>query len=217
VSCEARAALAALAGPSSTPSVVSIVLLPSSAVNATAAAGTNQTLFLEYGRLAPLSLAPCPRNTSLTTSVVTCAAVAWDDQEGDLSPFMDMPQDVSPGSQPRCSAASLTSGTCLPGRYTLVYFATNSAGTATATALLTVYVEQRSSVLLNYSFVSPTATDGAATQLLAAQLLANASYAQQLVVGTQLAAFGITTSYQPQAGGPSSQRVVQAVVMAAAA
>ncbi|KAJ9507832.1 hypothetical protein QJQ45_019262 [Haematococcus lacustris] len=198
------------------PQVTSVVLLPSAATNTTQAANANATVFMEYGRLAPFSLLPCPSSQALGSAAVSCAAVALDSLEGDVSAALQEPMDIRPDARTRCSAASLTAGTCLPGFYVMAYTATNTNATSTATALLNVFVEQRSVTRLNYSFVSPAASAPEA-QLLAAQLLTNTSLVNSLVVATQLPAFGLAPAYQPYASPPVQQRVVQAVVQGARA
>ncbi|KAJ9522781.1 hypothetical protein QJQ45_019807, partial [Haematococcus lacustris] len=189
-----------------------VLLLPSSATNVTLAAG-NETMHVEP---TPLSFLPCPSSQALGSAAVSCAAVALDSLEGDVSAALQEPLDVSPWDQARCSASSLTTGTCLPGTYIMAYTATNSNGTSTATALLTVVVEQRSVTRLNYSFVSPAASAPAA-QLLVAQLLQNNSLVHSLVLSSQLPAFGLYPAYQPYATPPVQQRVRRVVVLGAEA
>ncbi|KAJ9523171.1 hypothetical protein QJQ45_024097, partial [Haematococcus lacustris] len=189
-----------------------VLLLPSSATNVTLAAG-NETMHVEP---APLSFLPCPSSQALGSAAVSCAAVALDSLEGDVSAALQEPLDVSPWDQARCSASSLSTGTCLPGNYIMAYTATNSNGTSTATALLNVFVEQRSVTRLNYSFVSPAASAPAA-QLLAAQLLQTNSLVHSLVLSSQLQAFGLYPTYQPYATPPVQQRVRHTVVLGAEA
>ncbi|KAJ9522297.1 hypothetical protein QJQ45_008126 [Haematococcus lacustris] len=189
-----------------------VLLLPSSATNVTLAAG-NETMHVES---APLSFLPCPSSEALGSAAVSCAAVALDSLEGDVSAALQEPEDVSPWDQARCSASSLTTGTCLPGTYIMAYTATNSDGTSTATALLAVFVEQRSVTRLNYSFVSPAASAPAA-QLLAAQLLQNSSLVHSLVLSSQLPAFGLYPAYQPYATPPVQQRVRRVMALGAEA
>lgn len=123
----------------------------------------------------------------------------------------------APACTRSCTAAALTLGSCPPGLYLLSYTPSNALGVSGAPAVLSVYVEQRSSSQLQYTFVSLTPSNAAATQLLCSQLLSNSSLVQSLVVGSQLRAFGIVggTAYLPYAQPPVTQRVVAATVLAA--
>lgn len=62
--------------------------------NATNGTGLNQTIYIEYGAVAPLSFEPCPSFEANTS----CAAVARDDQDGDVTLFINvsMPAESAP-------------------------------------------------------------------------------------------------------------------------
>ncbi len=66
-----------------------------------------------------------------------------------------------------------------------------------ASANLTVYVEQRSVSAVAYAFISPNVTNGTAAQEYAARLRANATVFEALVVQRHLPQFDIWPAYQP--------------------
>jgi hypothetical protein len=97
------------------------------------------------------------------------------------------------------------------------YSVQNLAGTASGSAVLTVYVEQVSSVSLNYTFLPPNATSAAAAQAYAQALLTNTTLFTNVVLNTQLAAFNISPAYQPFSTPPSLQRVINTTHLSVAA
>ncbi len=89
---------------------------------------TNRTLYLVYQGVAPMSLLPC----TSASNVSNCAAVAYDDVDGDGA-FSAAKGDVdltasitateatpcaSNASCVRCTVTDGTLGSCLPGNYT---------------------------------------------------------------------------------------------------
>ncbi len=100
--------------PGNIPTVITgypkLVLLPTAAASLPSwleAAGTsanNRTLYLEYGKPASLSLAPCATLAAANSSAAaTCAVVAFDSKTGgDLSGLISV-EDVSRvAGQARC-------------------------------------------------------------------------------------------------------------------
>lgn len=166
VDCETKARTAALAGDTaSAPQAPTITLLPF--FGATAASGGssganssagNQTVYLEYGKRAPFSLEPCASNASVLTRMGAggtpyCAATASDPQEGDLSQYItakDVTACSGAGACARCTAVAMTLGTCLPGQYRLQFGVSDVDGNE-AKAVLSVYVEQLATSVLNFT------------------------------------------------------------------
>ena len=102
VDCATLAAAANLPGlGASAPATAPLLLLlPSQAsswnassssaedigADAGAAGASSLTLYLQYGKPAPLSIAPCTSLTAANQSAAaSCAAAAWDEADGDLS------------------------------------------------------------------------------------------------------------------------------------
>lgn len=167
VDCDVKSAAAALyaataSSSSAADSLPTISLLPflgpaaSSATKAPSGGAAARTLYTEYGRRSSFSFEPCTTAASGGSgssyaagggSLSACAATAADKEDGDLSAYTTV-TDVTPcssdaGSAPcvRCTAAGLTLGVCLPGRYLLQYSVSDADGN-TATAALAVIVEQ---------------------------------------------------------------------------
>ena len=131
-------------------------LAAAAAAKATAAVPVNSTLYLQYNQPSPLSLLPCASLPVANSSVAApCAAAAFDTSSGaDLCGLIWV-QDVSMiADQAKCSASSLTLGTCLPGQYTLQYTVTNAAGQSVS-AFLLVLVETLASAGFSYTFTPP--------------------------------------------------------------
>ena len=141
-----------------------LVLLPIKTTNFTAiyrdvssgnasAASMNQTLYLAYGMPAHLSLLPCPSALNILSPVATCAAAAVQIVAGNSS-ILDVSvkvsvADVSANISSRCSAIAMTSGSCLPGIYTLRYTVLG------VSAFLTIHIEQRKAATFAYQFPLP--------------------------------------------------------------
>jgi hypothetical protein len=91
VDCSTLASAASLPGVgSSTPRIAPlIVLLPSaetSWLSGSVNVGVNQSLYLQYGKVALVSIAPCPSLASANKTLSpSCAAAAWDNADRDLS------------------------------------------------------------------------------------------------------------------------------------
>ena len=162
--CATKASVANL--PGDVPTVVSgppqLVMLPTNASSsptwlaAAAEAGivsSNNTLYLLYNTPSPLSLMPCASLAAANISTAaTCAAVAFDTLSGaDLCDLIEVHDVSTIDGQAKCTASTLTVGTCLPGQYTLQYTATNAAGVST-TSFLLVLVEMRISAGYSYVF-----------------------------------------------------------------
>ena len=72
-----------------------LILLPTSKSNWTATTSNNATIYLEYGALAPFSIAPCSSAASANQSApASCAAAALDVIDGDLTHLIKV-TDVS--------------------------------------------------------------------------------------------------------------------------
>ena len=88
----AAAAIPALQ-PVNLTSPPSLLLLPSSLSNWTSS--SNATIYLEYGQVAPFSLAPCNSAAAANQSASPlCAALSIDATDGDLTPLITV-TDVS--------------------------------------------------------------------------------------------------------------------------
>ena len=168
VDCATKASVSNL--PGDTPTVASgppqLVMLPTNASSsptwldvevAAAEAGivtSNNTVYLLYNTPSPLSLMPCASLAAANVSnAATCAAAAFDTLSGaDLCDLIDVHDVSTIDGQAKCTASTLTLGTCLPGQYTLQYTVTNAAGESTFSFLL-VLVEMRISAGYSYVFI----------------------------------------------------------------
>lgn len=140
-----------------------LVMVPSrlslwASVNSSISLNTSkpiQTIYLEFGRPAPFSLAPCSSLAAAKISdAFACAAAAWDYTSGDLNSNITI-TDVSPyGINPTvCMPFQLTLGTCLPGQYTLEYSVTSASSGLSSTAFLLVCVEIYTVTNFSYTFM----------------------------------------------------------------
>ena len=73
----------------------------------------------------------------------------------------------------RCTAESLTAGTCMPGLHVMWYHVEDERGQS-ASAYLHVYVERRSVRTLSYNVTAPGTTDAVRADAFAAALLVSA-------------------------------------------
>ena len=123
---------------------------------------TSLTLHLPYQSPAPYSLLPCPSMAAATSSsAVACAAAAKDYVDLDLTGSIEV-SVTSNGIL--CSLTQMTTGFCPPGSYSVVYSVTDSQG-LTSQATINILVEQRTRVILNYTFVASSAQATAALAL----------------------------------------------------
>ncbi len=88
----------------------------------------------------------------------------------------------------RCTSASFTLGTCLPGIYTLRY-----DGPGGLQAFLTVYVERLNFSFFDYTFVGSNSSNLSATTAFVASLKGNSTLLLQLAID-QLPLFGVDPS-----------------------
>ena len=177
------------APPSPATSPPSLYLLPSSPIAGTSS--SSLTIQLSYGSPAPYSLLPCPSFSSAnSSSTITCAAAAYDAVDQDLTSSISV--TITSSGNTICSLSSISQGTCIPGSYALDYSVTNSQGLTTA-AVLTVLIEEISSVVLNYSFV-PSAVTGAENQAAYALSLPSNNSAAMALIIQQLPFFGYDPS-----------------------
>ena len=164
VDCATMASVSNLPGTTATVVVSGppqLAMLPTKAsssptwleATATSFVSGNSTLYLLYNTPSPLSLLPCASLAVANASVAaSCAAVAFDTLSGaDLCGLIDVHDVSTIDGQAKCTASSLTLGTCLPGQYTLQYTATNPAGQS-ASSFLLVLVEMRVSIGYSYEF-----------------------------------------------------------------
>ena len=98
---------------------------------------TSHMLTLDYLAASPVSLRPC-------AAAESCVAHAMDDKDGDVWERVTVQQ--ASGDAQQCQPATLQTGGCPPGVYTLLYRATDLAGNAAAAETLTVRVVQRGMV-----------------------------------------------------------------------
>ncbi|EFJ51847.1 hypothetical protein VOLCADRAFT_87436 [Volvox carteri f. nagariensis] len=110
-----------------------LFLLPSLQIDHLSKAELNQSLVLTYRQPAPFSLAPCaaftdavPATPTQQTAAGLCGAVANSSTGDDLTPYITTAVKAlcpSGGSSScyGCSVTGLSMGTCLPGRYRIVY------------------------------------------------------------------------------------------------
>ncbi|KAG2483921.1 hypothetical protein HYH03_017242 [Edaphochlamys debaryana] len=204
VRCEQRAALAAMQAAAAQQaaaitSVSRLFLLPGSHLEDLAAAEADASLFLVYRQPAPVALTPCASFAVGSLANGSCAAIANDTVDGDLSPAITAaaapvcPAGMACGG---CSLAALTAGACLPGRYTLTYAVRSSTGNALSRKL-DVYVEQLVSSTVALTLLpggsAKDSTSRAAAVGLAASLASNATLRTQLL-GPMITAMGFTAA-----------------------
>eukprot|EP00879_Flechtneria_rotunda_P033240 GHRR01036794.1.p1 GENE.GHRR01036794.1~~GHRR01036794.1.p1 ORF type:complete len:1082 (+),score=385.26 GHRR01036794.1:389-3247(+) len=151
------------------------------------------TVYLEYGRPAPLYLGPCSSGTSNSS----CGAVAWDEQAGtasvDLTPYITVTQACeTTGDNQACTACNLealsVSGSCLPGKYILTYSVTNDDG-ITVTAEHTLIVYRAGSISASFVACKDLTSQQSASSL-AANLLHTSSQPYADLVAMLKANFG---------------------------
>lgn len=214
VSCAERsrlATLAAAAGNGSASGVLSprLFLLPGYQTTNLSLAEADQAVFLAYRTPAPFSLAPCAAFADgAPPAPPTCAAIANDTLNGDLTaaittvvvPRCAANTSVEEGTCTGCSVAALTTGTCLPGRYSITYTVAatdGNGGSASASRRLDVAVEQLTTTIIELNLF-PNRTAGGSTNVtvaeaFAASLLSN-STARAALLAPVMQVFGITPS-----------------------
>ena len=163
-----------------TPGLPTLVLLPSRTFDLSTPweqSGRNKTVFLEWGIAAPYSLAPCSSWAAANlTSTPSCAAAAYDTEDGDISSFIEV-KDIWTDQLSTCTVSSITLGTCLPGQHVLQYEVSSSTFGLLTRAYLIVFIEERASVNFSFSFIPPDSQSPASASLLSSQLTRNASIA----------------------------------------
>ncbi|KAG1656783.1 hypothetical protein FOA52_007831 [Chlamydomonas sp. UWO 241] len=183
-----------------------LVLLPAASANLTTAAllgepPANQTVFVVYGTPAPVSLLPCTSVGAVGSCAAAAVQLSTNGSLVDLSPSVSA-TDVTPvddgtddGASAatalgRCSAATLSLGTCLPGVYVLQY----SVLGASQPAHLSIVVEQLAATEFFLStFKSSDGSSLSAATTFSMQLLSNAT----LLLATameHMPLFGISAS-----------------------
>ncbi|KAG2451066.1 hypothetical protein HYH02_004334 [Chlamydomonas schloesseri] len=172
-------------------------------------AEADQAVFLAYRTPAPFSLAPCAAFADgAPPAQPTCAAIANDTLNGDLTPAITsvvVPRcaantSVEDGTCSGCSVAALTTGTCLPGRYSVTYTVAatdGNGGSASTSRRLDVAVEQLTTTIIELNLFPNRTADGSANATTAAafadSLLAN-STARAALLAPVMLVFGITPS-----------------------
>jgi hypothetical protein len=185
VDCAVQASIRA---PDSAPSPLgslaagspTLVLLPYRSFDSSTPwdlSGKNQSIYLQWGVAAPFSLAPCSSWAAANlTSNPSCAAAAYDGQEGDVSSFIEVSNVWSDQASP-CTVASITFGSCLPGQYTMQYQVKGSQalGGQITQAYLNIFIEERISANFSFTFVPDNSHDQASVSLLSRQLTTSAT------------------------------------------
>lgn len=128
ITCEQRAALLGAEAVDSDPPVFTL---------AHAEAGTYFVAPYNEPWDKPFTLDPC--TNALDTE--TCFLSAFDEEEGDVSPFVRVEQDLRgcEGSSCTCALATAMAGQCFPYTYTYIYTVADLAGNV-ATQRITVAV-----------------------------------------------------------------------------
>jgi hypothetical protein len=127
-----------LANKDTTPPVVTVV------------AGS---LEMEYGTQALWNLQPCYSVAEFDPNLYdNCWAIAVDDVDGDVTPSITVEQLDTGGTL--CDYQTVVTGTCLPGTYVYVYYATDAEGNNAIPGVTTIHVVALASTEFEMKFDS---------------------------------------------------------------